>query len=49
MEEEEETNLDAGGSAPAPNAGGEGATSSQPDVGELLAFCPCSFFFFFEL
>nr|XP_020158777.1 translation initiation factor IF-2-like [Aegilops tauschii subsp. strangulata] len=28
--EEEEANLGAGGSAPATNAGGEGATSSQP-------------------
>ena len=31
---------------PAPNLGGEGATSSEPGTGELFALCPCSFFFF---
>nr|XP_040258258.1 translation initiation factor IF-2-like [Aegilops tauschii subsp. strangulata] len=33
MEEEEEMNLGAGGSSPALNVGGEGATSSQPSAG----------------
>ena len=47
--EEEEANLGVGGSAPATNAGGEGATSSQPGVGKLFAFCLCSFFFFLNL
>nr|XP_040256261.1 actin cytoskeleton-regulatory complex protein pan1-like [Aegilops tauschii subsp. strangulata] len=37
MEEEEETNLGAGGSTPATNFGGEGATSSQPSAGASLA------------
>ena len=47
--EEEEANLGAGGSAPATNADGEGATSSQPGVGKLFAFYPYSFFSFFFL
>ena len=44
-EEEEQVNPGAGGFVPAPNLGGDGATSSQPGTGELFAFCPCSFFF----
>nr|XP_020187417.1 troponin I-like [Aegilops tauschii subsp. strangulata] len=35
--EEEETNLGAGGSTPATNVGGEGATSSQPGAGASSA------------
>ena len=47
--EDEEANLGAGGSAPATNAGGEGATSSQPGVGKSYVPRPCSFLFFLIL
>ena len=38
---EEEGNLGAGGSATAPNAGGEGTSASQPGTGEspVLRLC----------